>query len=296
MHICSLIWSPGPIMRATATFGAAMLLNLSAHSRAAPPAPKAPLPPAGVDRIAFDACVQANARSEFDTTADILSRIKSVCVLKGTVTFKARGDALHGDLLAYDPEAQTASWKIDISTARNGMYGTNISPFNPILRPADRARLSEDDLVTLDRFGNSAFWFMDIASADKPGATYRGQNGFGASFDVLKIRNVRYAVSIPVKRAGLNVTVLTLPLPSAQARALMPFLDIEIDWAATPLCAVCFTGGEVAREDYTPITMSHPIDKQTSYRYVFGAIKGARLVDRRTRQVIQVVPGTSLLQ
>lgn len=76
----------------------------------------------------------------------------------------------------------------------------------------------------------------------------------------------------------------------------MSFLDIEIDWVATPLCAVCFTGGEVARGDYTPITMSHPIDKQTSYRYVFGEIKRARLVDRRTRQVIQAVPGTSLLR
>jgi hypothetical protein len=236
---------------------------------------------------AFDACIAANVRTEFDRPSDVVAKITPACRLAGSARIKGRGDPVYRDSLSYDPDAQRVLWAVPFAIEDNGMTGTMSSPYD-VSNRSEREQLSRHDRSVVDDLGNSYFMLFQIASAGNAKvATFDAENAYGAKTKVLSGSETVYSIAVPTEGNMYRpVPLFSATVANDVARDVVPNLDIEFDWEAQQPCAVCFKAGTVERGTMTAPTFSSPYTLKILHKYVFARITAIKLTDRRTGAVI----------
>lgn len=237
---------------------------------------------------AFDTCLKLNSKTEFDRPSDIVARVEASCVFSGASRFKARGDSIYGDVLAFNADKQAVTWPLPLDRSSDDMTGTMVSPYNLLDAPTARKELPSEDREILDTLGDSDFLLLEIANNKSGEAkSYAASNAYGATTQVMQVRQTVYSLAVLLGDSAFGkIKLLDTTLSSEQARELMPNLDIEVDWTAQSPCRVCYRGGSVERGTLGLPTFTNPYDIKIEHRYVYAHIDRIRLIDRRSNTIV----------
>ena len=233
-----------------------------------------------------DQCLQANAQTEFDTPAEVLGRVRGSCTLTGTVRFPARGHPILGDILIYDATRGRFAWNAHFDE-QNLFYGGGASPYRLTVqldatgRPVSPNYPPEVTAV-LREVGNASFWLLPLFRTAQVRDTYRASNAFGASREVMRVRETRYGIAMHVPSGLVSLPVLAVPLDAVTARGVADHLDIALTFRVGEVCRFCYKANTIDRS--VQPTIQAPLDQSISTRFVYVEILRMDVTDRRTGQ------------
>jgi len=247
---------------------------------------------------AFDNCIHANLKTEFDTAETLLARAaKAPCRFGGIVTYRGRGDELAGDVLQYDAQRQVIYWDIPLKRLENLFHGLEgASPYDVATRKSDAKSLTSDQKKAVRAAGNTDYLLLPIYGEKNVISSYEATNAFGARIGVSEISGVRYSIAVNVGNKIIGIgepfRVATAPLSREKAADFMPFLDLKLYWIAANPCDECLFAGAVERGTLGGPTLSKPYDIKLLHNYVFAKLIAVRFVDRRDGVTLAISSGS----
>jgi hypothetical protein len=234
-----------------------------------------------------DQCLAANVQTEFDTGAAVLERVRPSCEVTGTVRFPARAHPILGDLLRYDAAGGRFIWSVQFDV-QNLFYGGGASPYRLASQLGERGGSSvpanpPEATAILQGVGNANFWLLPLFRTAQTHDAYQASNAFGATREVMRVRETRYGIAVHVPGGLLSLPVLEVPADAATARAIADHLDIALTFRVGEVCRICYKSGTVER-GASP-TVNAPLDEEITTRFLYVEILRMDVIDRRTGQV-----------
>ncbi len=243
---------------------------------------------------AFDNCIRANLRTEFDTAETLLARSeKAPCRFGGVATYRGRGDELAGDILKYDPERQITYW--DIPLRDNVRYGQIALPYDlPFGLGGNKKEFTKEQKAEVKAMTKTSFLILPLYGEKDVAGTYEAANGFGAKATVISLSGVRYSLGVNMgkqRMVGESFRVASAPLPRDKAPDLIPNLDVQLYWMAAKPCEHCLSGGQADTGTIGGPTFSNPQDVNLVQNYVFARLVAIHFVDRRDGKTYAISTG-----
>ncbi len=247
---------------------------------------------------AFNNCIRANLKTEFDTAESWLARsAKAPCTFAGVTTFRGRGDALAGDILKYDPERQITYW--DIPLLDNVRIGQIALPYDldPLWgRGGGKKGFTKEQKAEVKAMTNATFLILPVYGEKDVAGTYEAANGFGAKTTVISLTGVRYSLGVNIGKQRVvgfapPFRVASAPLLRDEAPDLIPNLDVQIYWMAAKPCEGCLSGGQADTGTMGGPTFNNPQDVHLLQNYVFARLVAVHFVDRRDGKTYAISTG-----
>lgn len=234
-----------------------------------------------------DQCLAANTQTEFDTAAAVLERVRPSCTVTGTVRLPARGNPILGDLLRYDAPGGRFVWNVQLDE-QNRFYGGGASPYRLSPQFDSAGRLTSpgnppEVAAILNEVGNANFWLLPLFRTGETRDSYQASNAFGASRQVVRVRETRYGIAAHIPAGLTSLPVLEVPVDAATARAIADHLDIALTFRVGEVCRICYKSGTLERG--TRPTVSAPLDEEVTIRFLYVEILRMDVIDRRTGQI-----------
>ncbi|HEY6766757.1 MAG TPA: hypothetical protein VI386_18500 [Candidatus Sulfotelmatobacter sp.] len=251
------------------------------------------------DRVeqAFDNCIQANSKTEFDTPETLLDRAaKAPCRFGGATVFRGRGDEVLGDILQYDASREVIYWTIPLKRLENLYHGLEgASAYDLQFRKKEADHLSGDQKKEIKTAGESDYLLIPLYGDHNAATTYEGTNALGAKREVAEVRGVRYSIAVNVGKKftgyGEAFPIAKIAVPREKAAQLMPFLDVKLYWLSARPCNQCVYSGSVVRGTLAGPTFTSPYDIKVLHKFVFAKLVAVRFVDRRDGTTVAISTG-----